>query len=311
MDMPPDQKAGPVIPESMHGTSGQSDVGLRGGRRTRNEHVSRKPGLPLVSVVMPVLNGGERFVEAVDSVLTQTYENVELIVLDGGSTDGTLDVLRARDPLIDVWTSGRDGGVYFAMNKGIDFARGDFVAILNADDSYLPDTVERAVAALRAGKADYAYSAVAIRDETGRPRFLAQPLADPEAEARSPSGRMPFPHITMIVARRVYRELGPYDTRFRIAADYEFALRLLSSDAVGTRVPGTFGWVTSGGMSDSVANLREKRAIIREAGVGVLQSSAFFASSVTKRWVSAMLPDAALDRILKLRGTRVQGYAAS
>lgn len=289
----------------------QGGAMLAGGRRARGVHRAGRPGIPLVSVVLPILNGGDAFVAALESVLGQTYENVEVIVMDGGSTDGTLDVLRARDSSIDVWVSASDGGVYSAMNKGIRLARGEFIAILNADDGYMPDALERAVGAMVVAKASYAFGSVTVRDADGSPRFAVHPLADPDEEARSPSGRMPFPHITMVVARNLYHNLGAYDTRYRVAADYDFALRLMRSGAPGVRVAGTLGWVTAGGMSDSIANLAEKRAIVRQAGAGALRASLVFASSVVKRWVTRTLPPAALARVLKWRGTRVQGWPAA
>lgn len=282
------------------------DQRTSGGRRTRGEQRRGAPGRPLVTVVLSVLNGGTKFVEALDSVLEQTYDNVETIVVDGGSTDGTLDVLRARESRIDFWTSGKDGGVYHAMNRGVELATGDLIAILNADDGYMPDALERVVTALQAADASYAFGTVAIRDGDGTPLFSAGPLADPEAEGAAPSGRMPFPHISMVVARELYQSLGGYDTRFRIAADYHFALRLLRSSAPGVSVPGTIGWVTTGGMSDSIANLKEKRAILKSAGVSDARATVIFASSLVKRWVSRLLPHAALKQLLRWRGTRVQ-----
>lgn len=280
-----------------------------GGLRARGSIKVSRPGEPLVSVVMPVLNGGVPFVTAMDSVLAQRYENVELIVVDGGSTDGTLAVLERNDRCIDVWISERDDGVYQAMNKGIELASGDMVAILNADDGYAPDALQRAVAALRASEAGYTFGSVVVRDTHGLPRFTAHPLADCTAEAHRPTGRMPFPHITMVVRRSLYHALGGYDTRYRIAADYEFALRLLRNDATGIELPGILGWVTQGGMSDSVANLAEKRSILRSAGVGPVRAALVYASSVTKRRISALLPSSALHRLLQWRGTRVQGWA--
>ena len=89
-----------------------------GGLRARGSIKVNRPGEPLVSVVLPVLNGGAPFVAAMDSVLTQRYENVELIVVDGGSTDGTLALLERNDRRIDVWISERDDGVYQAMKLG-------------------------------------------------------------------------------------------------------------------------------------------------------------------------------------------------
>jgi glycosyltransferase involved in cell wall biosynthesis len=261
---------------------------------------------------MPVLNGGIPFIAALESVLAQTYDNVELIVVDGGSTDGTVDFLRRNDAYIDVWLSERDAGVYDAMNKGVSLASGDYIAILNADDGYEPDALERTVMTMRQSSADFAFGTVIVRDMAGVPCLITGPLKRPEVEGEKPTGRMPFPHITMVVSRALYHSLGAYDSSaYRIAADYEFALRLLRSAARGVEIPGIFGWVTAGGMSDSVANLKEKRKILRRTGTNTLRAGILFASSLAKRGIRALLPASLLRHVLRWRGSRAQSWPAA
>jgi glycosyltransferase involved in cell wall biosynthesis len=103
------------------------------------------PDLPKISIVTPTFNGRSTLRDTIESVLAQDYKNWEHIVIDGGSTDGTMDILRAYSHL--QWISEKDQGHYHAMNKGIERASGDVIAILNADDCYRAGALRKVAAA--------------------------------------------------------------------------------------------------------------------------------------------------------------------
>ena len=101
---------------------------------------------PLVSIITVVFNG-ERFIEkTINSVISQTYKNIEYIIIDGGSTDKTLDIIRQYEDRIDYWISEPDNGIYNAMNKGIKLSRGKLIGLINSDDWYMENAVETVVA---------------------------------------------------------------------------------------------------------------------------------------------------------------------
>src|SRR5437763_1662561 len=102
-----------------------------GGRRVRGKIDS-----PLISVVTAVLNRKDSIERAIQSVLSQPLKNVEHVIIDGGSTDGTLDVLQKYDEQLAYWSSEPDGGIFDAMNKGVALARGQYIHLLNSDDYY-------------------------------------------------------------------------------------------------------------------------------------------------------------------------------
>lgn len=107
-----------------------------GGLRTKGYFKKSYKGKPLISIITVVYNGEKYLEETIQSVINQTYENVEYIIIDGGSTDGTLEIIKKYEDKIDYWVSEKDGGIYDAMNKGIDVATGEWLNFMNAGDSF-------------------------------------------------------------------------------------------------------------------------------------------------------------------------------
>jgi len=108
-----------------------------GGLRTKGYFKKSETNKPLITVVTVVFNGEEHLEETILSVINQTYSNVEYIIVDGGSTDGTIDIIRKNEDFIDYWVSEKDAGIYDAMNKGIDLATGIWINFMNCGDLLL------------------------------------------------------------------------------------------------------------------------------------------------------------------------------
>jgi len=122
-------------------SEGKGRIG-EGGLRTRDYFKQSYPGRPLISIVTVVYNGAKHLEQTILSVLKQSYPNVEYLIIDGGSTDGTLEIIRQYEEAIDYWISETDKGIYDAMNKGISLASGDYIVFLNADDWYERGAIE-------------------------------------------------------------------------------------------------------------------------------------------------------------------------
>jgi GT2 family glycosyltransferase len=177
---------------------------------------------PLVSIVTPCLDGREFVEDAIESVRRQTYPRLEHVIVDGGSTDGTLDVL-ARHPHLR-WRSEPDRGQADAVNKGIGMAKGEILGWLNADDLYEPDTVAAAVVALeRQPAVDLVYGVCRTVDRAGRTLHVtrSRPL-DPR---RLLTSDLPVPHPALFFRRRLVDRIGLLDPELHLALDFDYWLR--------------------------------------------------------------------------------------
>jgi len=216
------------------------------------------------SIVTPVYND-PRIERALDSVVGQTgVSNVEIIVVDGGSTDKTVEIVRSYEDDLDVLIREPDDGIYDAMNKGIRRATGDVVGVLNADDRYTDGSVLADVEnRLRETGADVCYGDLVYVDaEDAIVRYWQSGDFRPR---RFYLGWMP-PHPTFFVRNEVYERYGLYDIGYRIAADYELMLRyLLKEDVTAAYVDRTLVRMASGGESNqSLRNVaRANREVVR------------------------------------------------
>ena len=190
------------------------------GRKQGEAIVSRI----VLSVITPVYNRAALIARAVESVLAQEYPAVEHIVVDGGSTDGTLEVL-ARYPHLRV-VSRPDEGMYFALNDGLRLARGEVIGFLNSDDLYRPGALAAVMARLEREEADAVAGRAVYFVEEGETRRFFRPtrLLTPENLWRELTYGDPA-FNAWFFRRRVFERLGALDTTYRIAGDRDFLLR--------------------------------------------------------------------------------------
>jgi putative colanic acid biosynthesis glycosyltransferase len=124
---------------------------MTGGTRMKGQIKKSVPGCPLISVITPVYNARNEIEKNIEAVRSQSYANKEHIIIDGGSTDGTLEILQGKNSEVDYWLSEADAGIYDAMNKGIDVARGEWIYFLGVDDYfYRHDTLVSVMESARA-----------------------------------------------------------------------------------------------------------------------------------------------------------------
>lgn len=239
-----------------------------------------------ISVVTAVFNRASTLDECLRSVQAQHWPEIEHILIDGGSTDGSMDIVRRHRHHLAHVVSEPDKGVYDALNKGLAAASGDVVGFLHTDDAYTSAQSLDAVAhAFENPAVDAVYGDLVYVSKDDTSRVVRYWQAGTFQRQRLTQGWMP-PHPTFYARRSVYARLGGFDTRYRIAADYENMLRLLWHGQVQPAyIPQVLVRMRMGGVSNnSLSNLlrksREDYAALRQNGIGGLQ--ALLLKNVTK-----------------------------
>jgi len=214
-----------------------------------------------ISIITATWNSSKTIRSAVESVLSQDHGAIEYIVIDGGSSDGTLEILKEYEDQIDVLVSEPDKGIYDALNKGIQRASGDLVGFLHSDDLFASPGVISAIAtAAQDGDVQAVYGDLNYVGFEDTGRIIRRWTSRNFRPGLLKQGWMP-PHPTLYVRREQYERLGGFDLNYRIAADYDCILRLFSQPGFSCRyVPQTFVSMRVGGASN--ANLK---AILRKS----------------------------------------------
>ena len=193
-----------------------------GGLRTLGYFKTRLSDKPLITVVTVVFNGEQFLEETIQSVINQTYDNVEYIIVDGGSTDGTLDIIRKYEYAIDYWLSEKDGGIYDAMNKGIDLAGDGWVNFMNSGDMFFDLHVVKVVSENL--NADLVYGNHAPYTQASNKFEVV------DAKFKKDTRNIPFCHQSLFAKSRLLKEFH-FDLRYQIAADYNQYLMIKRSNA--------------------------------------------------------------------------------
>ncbi|MDP2829721.1 MAG: glycosyltransferase family 2 protein [Sulfuricellaceae bacterium] len=182
----------------------------------------------IISVITASFNRVDTVAQALASVQGQTWKQVEHIVIDGASTDGTLQVIEAQRDRLAVLVSERDGGLYDALNKGFALASGDVVGVMHSDDFYADERVlERVAQAFADPGVDGVYGDLDYVAKVDPTRIIRRWRSGTYKRSRLALGWMP-PHPTLFLRRSVIQQWGGFDTDFRIAADYDAMLRYLA-----------------------------------------------------------------------------------
>ena len=180
-----------------------------------------------ISIITVVYNNKETIKDAIDSILSQTYKNIEYIIIDGASTDGTIEIVKSYRDKITKFLSEPDKGLYDAMNKGINLATGDVVGILNSDDFYINNRViEEVVYLFQEKKVDSLFADLVFVHPTNLNKVVRYYDSSKFTLNKFAYGWMPA-HPTFFVKREAYIKYGLFKTDYKIAADYELLVRLL------------------------------------------------------------------------------------
>ncbi len=185
---------------------------------------------PVITIIIAVFNGSQTLQQCIDSVTKQSYPNKQLIIIDGGSTDGTVKLLQANNHGINYWLSESDKGIFNAWNKGLLKAEGEWICFLGADDYFLDDKVlEHMSKSLEKLPADIrvAYAQIMLISENGQELYL---LGEAWQKVKQRFKQlMSIPHPGTMHRRDLFEQHGYFDESFRIVGDYELLLRELKT----------------------------------------------------------------------------------
>lgn len=183
-----------------------------------------------ISIITITFNSDSHLAQTIASVATQSYENFEYIIIDGGSTDNTLEIIQANKKNIDLWISEPDNGIADAMNKGLSVASGEYILFLHSDDYLLDNTVIEKAAQHLDGQTDIILLDIYL--EKNKHRTYSRP--------RGFNWWLNFKngihHQSVFCCRKLFQKIGNFDEKFRIAMDYDFFLRAYRDGASNKKI---------------------------------------------------------------------------
>lgn len=210
-----------------------------------------------ISIITIVYNNRETITDTIESVLGQTYPDIEYIVVDGQSTDGTVEAVKNYGNKITTFISEPDKGLYDAINKGIRLATGDVIGLLHSDDIfYSKDTVSNIAEAFLKHDTESVYGDLLYVQKSNTDIVVRNWVSGKYKRENFLFGWMP-PHPTFYVKREIYQKLGLYNTIFKSAADYELMLRFLYKHNISTTyIPEKLVKMRVGGKSNATLKNR-------------------------------------------------------
>jgi glycosyltransferase involved in cell wall biosynthesis len=229
----------------------------------------------MISIITASYNNASTIQQSIDSLSSQTFKDIEYIIIDGSSTDGTQQILHSNSSQITKFISESDSGIYDALNKGLALATGDIIGFLHADDSYAsPHILEKVAAAFTENPSIWAVYGdlqfVSQNDTTKVIRSWKSRSFNPSLISK---GWMPA-HPTLFLRKEVYEKYGRFNTSYRIAADYDLILRIFSQPSFSALyLPETFikmrmGGASTGSLKNLIQKSKEDYLILKRNKVG-------------------------------------------
>lgn len=204
-----------------------------------------------VSIITVCYNSAETIEDTIRSVASQTYKNIEYIIVDGLSKDATISIINKHEQTVGNWISEKDNGIYDAMNKGLKMATGDIIGILNADDVFANEyVIEHVVESFKQSNADAVYADLQYVKKEDTSKVIRYWKSGSYTHGAFLKGWMP-PHPTLYLKSKVYEQYGLYRLDMPSAADYEFMLRVIHLHKINiSYLPEITVLMREGGMSN-------------------------------------------------------------
>jgi len=262
-----------------------------------------------ISIITATFNSVNVLSDALNSLLNQTYANYECIIIDGGSTDGTIEIIKAYEPLFQrklKWISEPDNGIYDAWNKGLKMAKGDIVGILNSDDIYLENALSIINETFVNNNIEIAFGDIVLQKATFGEIFEIEVKSNINLNGLIKG--MSIMHPSVFVKKTWYEKEGKFDTSYRISSDYEFVLRSYLHGASFVYYNKVSTIMRTGGASDSLHRIcetfkiRQKYSLLRFPLDYVnlfIQSCQFMYQKYRRKTAYSILSPSIIRRITK------------
>jgi len=224
---------------------------------------------PIFTIITVVFNGDKFLEQTIRSVLNQTNKNFQFLIIDGGSTDNTLDIIKKYESEIDYWISEPDKGIYDAMNKGIALAKGEWIYFLNSDDYFFEEkTLEIAEQNIQILFPEYSifYGNVLVVDNLGK--MLGKYDCDYEKYDFQSKGQM-LPHQGMFAHRNIFKIFGKFDILLKFAGDYDWLMRVLKEQ----RIKHIHNWVVANMTTGGLTNTRQNQFKMKKEYIKVMKKN--------------------------------------
>ena len=228
-----------------------------------------KTDQPLITIITVVFNGMRYLEETIQSVIAQKSSNIEYIIIDGGSTDGTLDIIEKYQDSIDCWVSEPDQGIYDAMNKGSKLANGLYLSFLNASDIYCQGAIKDIASSIAEENFDYCCGPVTIRNELNQDIRTVYPLKNFCYEQGKLMG-MFAPHLSVFIKTEIFHTLNGFDLSFALSSDFDLLLRLSAKTKNAYYFDSPIGSFKLGGVSGSYKTYIDNFYIYKKHYVPIL-----------------------------------------
>lgn len=234
----------------------------------KNNHFLKK-NMPLISIITVVYNNASHLQKTFDSIFSQNYKNYELIVIDGNSNDGTVEVIKKNAHKITFWLSESDGGIYDAFNKGMKYAKGDYLGFVNSDDILLPDALQILKNYIKKfPEADFFFGSVK--------KHWGILHGYKPWKIRFSWGFYSSHSTGFFIKSKSAKLVGDYNLKYKYSADYDYFYRMIvkkKMKGIGTKKNEVFGIFRRGGFSSTISfkdHFKEEIKIRRDNGQSLI-----------------------------------------
>ena len=251
---------------------------------------------PKLSIVTVCLNSVKTLERTIESVLNQDYKNIEYIVIDGGSTDGTLEIIKKYSNYITLWISEKDNGISDAFNKGIKFATGEIVGIINSDDCYREGAFKKLINAYDENIDIYRGNIIFWNTKTGNQVSEVPTIGMPLS-----GWKINVCHQGVFICRKAYEKYGLFDTDLKYNMDFDLLLRFEHAGAKSKYIDYDMAYFTMSGVTFSGFTKEQRlemEGVIRKNGGNSLDVWKYRIIKYTKISLKKVI---GIDRVLRMK----------